>query len=184
MNKISHNVCALITSKDDPFNKGKILTVSRKNNPFNYGLVGGKVEKNETDLEAIKRECLEEIGTIPNDLILIFANTCSDNSITITYHGTVNKDVDLQTQENLIIKWSFFNEICEDTYYNEEPLFAAYNKKLFKTTVDLGIPLFYQPTIPHYNEIIKELYNYYLKDNNDNEILKRLGIVNINDYYF
>ena len=59
--KPSNAVCAIITYKD------KILIQQRdyKKNiffPGHYGLFGGAIEKNETKMDALKRELKEEIG--------------------------------------------------------------------------------------------------------------------------
>jgi 8-oxo-dGTP pyrophosphatase MutT (NUDIX family) len=51
-----YSVVALITRK------GKILSVSRKNNHQDLGLPGGKIEPGETPVEALHREVLEETG--------------------------------------------------------------------------------------------------------------------------
>jgi 8-oxo-dGTP pyrophosphatase MutT (NUDIX family) len=49
-------VCALIEEN------GLCLAVSRKDNPEDFGLPGGKVEEDETLKEALEREVLEETG--------------------------------------------------------------------------------------------------------------------------
>lgn len=49
-------VCALIPIL------GMILTVSRKDDHTKFGLIGGKVDSNETLTDALKRETLEETG--------------------------------------------------------------------------------------------------------------------------
>lgn len=41
---------------------GQVLAVSRKNNPNDFGLPGGKLDPGETAKEAIIREILEETG--------------------------------------------------------------------------------------------------------------------------
>jgi ADP-ribose pyrophosphatase YjhB (NUDIX family) len=50
-------VCVLIFRPD-----GKILAINRKNKPYGFGLVGGKVDSNESDSNAIVREAKEEAG--------------------------------------------------------------------------------------------------------------------------
>ena len=40
-------------------------------NPGNWGIPGGKIEQDETLLQGISRECLEEIGFFPNNVKLI-----------------------------------------------------------------------------------------------------------------
>lgn len=41
---------------------GLILGIARKDSPGKFGLIGGKQEPNETNVEAAKRECFEETG--------------------------------------------------------------------------------------------------------------------------
>jgi len=53
---MKYSVCALI------FRGDKILSVSRKNDPTKFGLVGGKVDEGETLIEALFRETKEETG--------------------------------------------------------------------------------------------------------------------------
>jgi 8-oxo-dGTP pyrophosphatase MutT (NUDIX family) len=40
-------------------------------NPGNWGIPGGKIEKDETLLEGVARECEEEIGYFPNNAKLV-----------------------------------------------------------------------------------------------------------------
>lgn len=53
-------------------------------NPGNWGIPGGKVEKGETLLEGIERECLEEIGFFPLEAKLVPIQKFVNN--TFTYH--------------------------------------------------------------------------------------------------
>ena len=52
-------VVAMIRSRVDP---SLWLAVSRKNNPNDWGLPGGKVDPDETSQQAIRREVMEETG--------------------------------------------------------------------------------------------------------------------------
>lgn len=49
-----------------------------------WSIPGGKIEKNETLLEGLERECLEEIGFFPKDAKLIPIQKFVNN--TFTYH--------------------------------------------------------------------------------------------------
>lgn len=53
-------------------------------NPGNWGIAGGKIEENETLIEGIERECIEEIGYWPNDAKLIPIQKFVNNSF--VYH--------------------------------------------------------------------------------------------------
>ena len=49
---------------------GNSLLRSKNNSRYQnkYGLIGGGIEKGESPLEAMKRECSEEISFVPNNL--------------------------------------------------------------------------------------------------------------------
>ena len=50
-------VCGILPMLD-----GFFLSVSRKDDPNKIGFIGGKVDENESDVDALIRECLEETG--------------------------------------------------------------------------------------------------------------------------
>lgn len=52
-------------------NRYLYLMRNDRKNPDSWGLPGGKVEANETLLDALKRECQEEIGSMPEYLKLV-----------------------------------------------------------------------------------------------------------------
>lgn len=52
--------------------------------PGNWGIPGGKIEKGETLLEGIERECHEEVGFFPTDAKLVPIQKFVNN--TFTYH--------------------------------------------------------------------------------------------------
>lgn len=53
-------------------------------NPGNWGIPGGKIEKDETLYEGVERECLEEIGFFPAEPKLIPIQKFVNNNF--TYH--------------------------------------------------------------------------------------------------
>lgn len=53
-------------------------------NPGNWGIPGGKIEKDETLLEGVERECLEEIGFFPQEPKLVPIQKFTNN--TFVYH--------------------------------------------------------------------------------------------------
>jgi 8-oxo-dGTP pyrophosphatase MutT (NUDIX family) len=52
---------------------GKVLAVTRKNDPTKWGLPGGKAEEGESTKAAAARELLEETGIEAYDLIKVFS---------------------------------------------------------------------------------------------------------------
>jgi 8-oxo-dGTP pyrophosphatase MutT (NUDIX family) len=53
-------------------------------NPSNWGIPGGKIEKDETLIEGIERECIEEIGFFPENAKLVPIQKFINNNF--TYH--------------------------------------------------------------------------------------------------
>lgn len=51
---------------------GLILTISRRNNPNKFGLIGGKVDDGETTEEALFREVKEETSLEIQDTVLVY----------------------------------------------------------------------------------------------------------------
>lgn len=58
MSDLKRAACVLVFSEDDT----KILAVSRKDDPNAFGIPGGKVDPDESFLDAAVRETLEETG--------------------------------------------------------------------------------------------------------------------------
>lgn len=61
------NAAVMLVIKD-----GLILSVSRKNDPTKWGLVGGKQEPNETLLAAAIRETKEETSVVVTDAVYLY----------------------------------------------------------------------------------------------------------------
>jgi 8-oxo-dGTP pyrophosphatase MutT (NUDIX family) len=55
-----------------------------KKNPGNWGIPGGKVENDETLMEGVERECMEEIGYFPKKVKLVPIQKFVNHSF--TYH--------------------------------------------------------------------------------------------------
>lgn len=89
------------------FNKeeNKILMCKREKEPYKgkLNLVGGKVEENETELEAAYRELNEETGISENDInlcsIMNFQYIISDIELEL-FAGKLNKKVNLKEEVN------------------------------------------------------------------------------------
>ena len=60
------------------------LLRSDTKNPSNWGIPGGKIEKNETLIQGIERECKEEIGFFPENAKLVPIQKFINH--TFTYH--------------------------------------------------------------------------------------------------
>ena len=65
-------------------NRFLFLLRSDEKNPGNWGIPGGKIEKNETLLSGIERECLEEVGFFPLEAKLVPIQKFVNH--TFTYH--------------------------------------------------------------------------------------------------
>lgn len=85
--------------------KNKILMCKRAKDPYKgkLNLVGGKVEQNESELEAAYRELKEETGITDKDIELIhlmnFQYIMTDMELEV-YYGKVNKDVTVVEEVN------------------------------------------------------------------------------------
>jgi len=112
MNKIS--VCSLLI-KDK-----KILGVSRKDNHSDFGLIGGKVEDNETVEQAVIRETEEETGLQLEDLEKVFEAPCK-GSLCITFMASYSGNI--KTDEVHVVKWVTWEDLFSGS-------FGEYNKLL------------------------------------------------------
>jgi 8-oxo-dGTP pyrophosphatase MutT (NUDIX family) len=92
--------CVLIISSD-----GRVLAVSRKHDPTDFGLPGGKVEPGEEPWEAARRECREETGLEVTNLIRTpFHDELDDNGYRcITFKAVV--DGEINTDEAGVVRW-------------------------------------------------------------------------------
>lgn len=62
----------------------RFLYLMRSDSNYAWGVPGGKIENDETLLEGLERECLEEIGYFPNTAKLIPIQKFTNNNF--TYH--------------------------------------------------------------------------------------------------
>lgn len=83
MNKIESTSAGVFFYAQDT-NRFLFLLRSDEKNPGNWGIPGGKIEKDETLIEGIERECLEEIGFFPTKAKLVPIQKFVNN--TFTYH--------------------------------------------------------------------------------------------------
>ena len=83
MNKLE-NTSAGVFFYAQTTNRFLFLLRNDEKNPGNWGIPGGKIEKDETLLEGVERECLEEIGFFPSAPKLVPIQKFVNNSF--TYH--------------------------------------------------------------------------------------------------
>lgn len=128
-------VCALIIRYD------KAVVVSRRHDPNQWGLPGGKVDPGETPLQAIVREVREETGLVLDQtkLVELHRSVCPGDvdydTITFQYQAVGPHEEDLEPEEGLRVAYASFEELCDET----KTPFAGYNfevcKKLFSAFV-------------------------------------------------
>jgi 8-oxo-dGTP pyrophosphatase MutT (NUDIX family) len=121
MTKLS--ACSLL------FRDKKILAVSRKENHNDFGLIGGKVEENETPEQAVLRETEEETGLQLANLKEVFSAPCNGSICTTfmaDYHG------EIKTDEVHIVRWVGWEDLFAGT-------FGDYNKQLFEHLLKQGL---------------------------------------------
>lgn len=102
--------CIIILNKD----KTKLLFCKRINNPYKglYNFVGGKIEENESSIDAAYRELEEETGITKLDTelepFMDFIWHMHDIYMEV-YAGILNKDVSLMPEKNPL-QWLGFEE--------------------------------------------------------------------------
>ena len=101
---------------------GKILAVSRRDDPSAFGLPGGKVDPGETPAEAAARELQEETGLIATDLKPVFVREEGDGYTTTTFVGHVTGNI--KTDEEGVVRW-----VDREVLFSGP--FGGYNRKLF-----------------------------------------------------
>lgn len=111
---------------------GRVLAVSRKSNPNDWGLPGGKWKPGELLLDTARRELLEEVGITAT---LHYWGTFpyisrKDGSLVWVpaYRTSEIFGVPTQQEEGVEVAWKTPEELCDDRM-----TFAAYNRRLFQT---------------------------------------------------
>lgn len=122
-------VCLFVHKND------KVLVVTRKSNQNEYGLIGGKVDDNESFKEALIRETFEETGLIieEKDLIFLYKGICnndnnSEHFLTITFYlkEPIQKEP-IQKETGVIPKWVDINDLFEKSPFRD------YNLKVYSS---------------------------------------------------
>lgn len=115
--------------------EGLFLAISRKDDSTKFGIPGGKVELNESEIEAVQRETLEEIGLIGyyNEFQTIHSGKCV--GYWVSTYLWVGDDISLETliaEEGTELKWFTVEELCKP----DISPFSEYNKKVFKAYIE------------------------------------------------
>lgn len=113
-------LCVVLLATDP---QGQVLAVSRKNKPTEFGLPGGKVEKGEDPVDAIRREVLEETGLTCDWLERVFSKIDEQGNTVIAFTGKVSGTA--HTEESIIIEWVSKEILLKGP-------FKQYNKALFE----------------------------------------------------
>ena len=102
------------------FNQGQILAVSRKDDPNDFGLPGGKLDPGETFTAGAIREVREETGLHIFGLIPIFGRV-DGNFFAICFVAQYSGEID-HTLESGVVKWTPFETITKGSFgkYNLE----------------------------------------------------------------
>lgn len=88
--------------------KTKLLMCERTKEPYKgqLNLVGGKIEKNDDNLNEAYRELQEETGITKDDIDLVYFMTCNYHTLNKgleIYYGVLNKDVELVEEVNKLV---------------------------------------------------------------------------------
>lgn len=108
--------CVLIVSED-----GMVLAVSRKDDPTQMGLPGGKVDPYESPIEAAGRELYEETGLQATGLRQVFKHFDGDCTC-YTFIGKISGEIN--TEEAGVVRWVTPEELMRGP-------FGDYNRRLF-----------------------------------------------------
>lgn len=116
---------------------GLVLAVSRKNNPNDFGLPGGKIDPGETPEDALFREVFEETGLGVGEFRVAFEDQDrveGGEPRPCRTYLVVSWDGDLKTKEAGVVKWVEPSVITDPT-----TSFHEYNTRLFNHLEETGL---------------------------------------------
>ena len=111
--------------------KKEVLCVSRKDDHWDFGLPGGKVDPEDNDdyEAAAIRETKEETGLDISNLRLIYARH-RDGYMGFTYLADWIGEI--QTDEPHVVKWVEFNEVLKGS-------FGKWNNMVQESLISMGV---------------------------------------------
>lgn len=113
--------------------EGFVLSVSRKNNHNDFGLVGGSVENYDTDeVSAAIRETKEETGLDITNLRLIYVTHRGGVNGNMGYTYLADHSGEINYTEPHVVKWTNFSEIIKGS-------FGEWNENVSKSLDSMGI---------------------------------------------
>lgn len=111
---------------------GQVLAVSRKHDHNDFGLVGGKMDPEDSTPEnAIIRECKEETGLdIDKDSLQLIYVKHKDGRMGYTYLAKYSGEINYN--EPHVVKWTNFEEI-------EAGCFGWWNTQVKESLISMGV---------------------------------------------
>lgn len=122
--KVKVAVCAVILDENY-----RLLSVSRRNNLTDYGLIGGKVDGNELLIEALVREVKEETGLDVLKHSLLWERKDGEYQV---FTFIVQAEGTLVSEDSCVLRWMSEEELN----LLMSGSFGQYNKQLFEYIID------------------------------------------------
>jgi 8-oxo-dGTP pyrophosphatase MutT (NUDIX family) len=107
--------------------EGLVLAVSRKDDPNDFGLPGGKCEVGDQDpIQTAIREVEEETGVVlDRDTMQLVYVDMARTQVCACYRATDYEDSQLRSREAGVVKWVDYEELLKGS-------FKDYNRRLLR----------------------------------------------------